>query len=124
SIREAIELRTESSYNTGLLAAYANAGKIYYNAGAYKTSAEYFQKYKELYEKNLSDNNKKRVNELNTKYQTEKKERQIAEQELKILKQQAHLLYTLLGGAALASVLGRILMYNRDAQTRKLTQTG
>src|SRR5690606_38409461 len=88
SIREAIELHTESSYNTGLLAAYANAGKIYYNAGAYKTSAEYFQKYKELYEKNLSDNNKKRVNELNTKYQTEKKERQIAEQELKILKQQ------------------------------------
>src|SRR5690606_30752525 len=42
SIREAIELHTEYSDNTGLLAAYANAGKIYYNAGAYKTSAEYF----------------------------------------------------------------------------------
>jgi len=124
SIREAIELHTESSYNTGLLAAYANAGKIYYNAGAYKTSAEYFQKYKELYEKNLSDNNKKRVNELNTKYQTEKKERQIAEQELKILKQQSHLFYTLLGGAFLVSVLGGIFMYNRKAQKLKLRQIG
>lgn len=122
SINEAIDLHIESSYNTGLLAAYANAGKIYYNAGAYKTSAEYFQKYEELYEKSLSDNNKKRVNELNTKYQTEKKERQIAQQELKILKQQSNIFYTLLGAALLVSVLGGIFIYHRNAQKLKLRQ--
>lgn len=122
SISEAIELHIESSYVTGLLAAYANAGKIYYNAGAYKTAAEYFQQYEELYRKSLSDNNKKRVNELNTKYQTEKKERQIAQQELKILKQQSNIFYTLLSGALLVSVLGGVFIYNRNAQKLKLRQ--
>ena len=122
SINEAIDLHIESGYNTGLLAAYANAGKIYYNAGAYKIAAEYFQKYEKLYKETLSDDNKKRVNELNTKYQTEKKERQIAEQELKILKQQSTLFYALLGGALLVSILGGIFIYHRKAQKLKLQQ--
>lgn len=122
SIEEAIELHVESSYNTGLLAAYANAGKIYYNAGEYKTSAEYFKKYEKLYEKTLSNDNKKRVNELNTKYQTEKKERQIAEQELKIFKQQSNLFYVLLTAALLVSVLGSVFIYSRKTQKLKLKQ--
>ena len=122
SIEEAIALHVEAGYNTGLLTAYANAGKIYYNAGEYKTSAEYFQKYENLYQETLSEDNKKRVNELNTKYQTEKKERQIAEQELKILRQQSNLLYTLLGGALLLSVLGGIFIYHRKAHKLKMKQ--
>lgn len=122
SISEAIELHVESNYSTGLLTAYANAGKIFYNAGNYKTSAEYFQKYESLYEEKLSDDNKKRVNELNTKYKTEKKERQIAEQELKILKQQSNLFYAILGGAFLLSVLSGIFIYNRKSHRLKLKQ--
>lgn len=122
SIVEAIALHVESNYNTGLLGAYANAGKIYYNAGEYKTSAEYYRKYEKLYDETLSDDNKKRVNELNTKYQTERKERQIAEQELKILKQQSNLFYALLGGALLISILSGIFIYNRKAHRLKLKQ--
>ena len=122
SIEEAIALHVESSYNTGLLAAYANAGKIYYNTGEYKTSAEYFQKYEKLYEETLSNDNKKRVNELNTKYQTEKKERQIAEQELKIFKQQSNLFYVLLTAALLVLVLGGVFIYSRKTQKLKLRQ--
>lgn len=122
SVEEAIMLHREASYNTGLLAAYANAGKIYYNAGDYKSSANYFKKYEELYKQTLSDDNKKRVNELNTKYQTEKKERQIAEQELKILKQQSNLLYILFGTSLLLAFLGGILVYNRKTHKLKLKQ--
>lgn len=122
NVEEAIMLHREASYNTGLLAAYANAGKIYYNAGDYKSSANYFKKYEELYKQTLSDDNKKRVNELNTKYQTEKKERQIAEQELKILKQQSNLLYILFGTSLLLAFLGGILVYNRKTHKLKLKQ--
>lgn len=122
AIREAIDLHTQSGYNTGLLAAYSNAGKIFYNAGDYKNAAEYFHKHDDLYTETLSDENKKRVNELNTKYQTEKKERQIAEQELKILKQQSTLFYALLGAAFLFSIFGGIFIYNRNAQRLKLKQ--
>lgn len=122
SIEEAIALHSAASYNTGLLSAYVNAGKIYYNAGDYKTSAHYYKKHKELYDQTLSSDNKKRVNELNTKYQTEKKERQIAEQELKILKQRSNILYTVFGSALLFIVLGGIVVYNRKAHRLKLKQ--
>lgn len=120
SIEEAVKIHTETGYNTGLKSAYANAGLIYYNAGEFKTSAEYYKKYEELYSKTLSDDNKKRVNDLNTKYETEKKEKQIAEQELKIQKQRSNLLYAILGGALLVSVLGAVFIYNKKAQKLKL----
>lgn len=120
SIEESIKIHTEAGYNTGLKSSYSNAGLIYYNAGEYKKSSEYYKKYDELYSKILSDENKKRVNELNTKYETEKKEKQIAEQELEIQKQQSNLLYAILGGALLVSVLGGIFIYNRKAQRLKL----
>lgn len=121
-IEEAIELHIQAGYNTGLLSAYANAGKIYYNARVYKTSAEYFQKHEDLYVNSLSDENKKRVNKLNTQYQTEKKEKQIAEQELKIQKQRTNLLFAIFGGTLVVSVLGGIFIYNRKAQKIKLKQ--
>ncbi|MFC2185757.1 tetratricopeptide repeat protein [Fulvivirgaceae bacterium LMO-SS25] len=120
SIEEAIKIHTAAGYNTGLKSSYANAGLIYYNAGDYKNSAEYYKKYEDLYGKLLSDENKKRVNELSTKYETEKKEKQIVEQELKIQKQQSNLLYALLGSALLVSVLGGIFIYNRKSQRLKL----
>src|SRR5690606_18851728 len=77
SIEEAIKLHSEAKYNIGLLSAYANAGFIYYSAGEYKTSADYYKKSKELYNNTLSEENKKRVNDLSIKYETEKKENQI-----------------------------------------------
>lgn len=122
SIEESIALHAKSGYNTGLRSSYANAGIIYYNAGAYKTSSEYYQKYEDLYTKILSDENKKRINELNTKYETEKKEKQITEQELEIQKQQSNVLYALLGTALLVSVLGGIFLYSRKAQKLRLQQ--
>ncbi|SFH12433.1 ATP-binding protein [Pedobacter insulae] len=120
SIEEAIKIHLKSGYNTGLYSAYANAGIIYYNASDYKTSSEYYKKFKELYDKILPEENKKRINDLNTKYKTEKKEKTIAEQELKIQKQRSNLLYAILGSALFITMLGGIFIYNRKAQQLKL----
>lgn len=122
SIEEAIKLHKESGYNTGLLSSYANAGLVYYNVGEFKTSSEYYKMYEELYSKTLSEENKKRVNELNTKYETEKKEKQIAEQELKIQKQRSNLLYAIIGGTFLASLMGGAIIYNQKAQKIRVKQ--
>ena len=122
SIEEAIEIHTEAGYNTGLKSSYSNAGLIYYNAGEYKKSSEYYKRYDDLYSNILSDENKKRVNELNTKYETEKKEKQIAEQELQIQKQQSNLLYAILGGALLVIGFGSVFIYNRKTQKLRLKQ--
>ena len=56
------------------------------------------------------------IYELNTRYETEKKEKQIAEQDLKIQKQRANLLYAILGGALAISLLGGYFLYNRKTQ--------
>lgn len=122
SIEKAIALHEEAGYNTGLLAAYSNAGTIYYNAGQYKTSSEYFKKFNDLYEETLSEDNKKRVIEMKTKYESERKEKQIAQQELEILKQQSTLFYSLSGAALLLSLLSAGYLYHRKAHRLKLKE--
>src|SRR5690606_37451734 len=122
SIEEAIKIHYDVKYNIGLLSAYNNAGYIYYNEKDYKISAEYYKKSKELYSSTLSDENKKRINDINIKYETEKKEKRIAEQKLKIQKQQSNLLYAILAGALLVSILGGFFIYSRKAQKLKLKQ--
>jgi len=122
SIEEAIKIHYDVKYNIGLLSAYNNAGYIYYNAEEYKTSADYYKKSKELYNNTLSRENKKRVNDLNIQYETKKKEKQILEQKLKIQEQRSNLLYAILSGALLVSILVGIFIYNRKAQKLKLKQ--
>lgn len=117
---EAIKLHKEANYTTGLLSAYYNAGTIYYNAGNYKLSSEYFQKYNDLYESTIPDENKKKIKELNTKYETEKKERRIAEQELAIQKKNEQIRnWSIIGGLFLLGSL--IYLYQiRKSQRQKL----
>lgn len=88
----------------------------------YEIASKYLSQYVEFKDSLVSEENRQLVHELNTKYETEKKEKQIAEQDLKIQKQRANLLYAILGGALLISVLGGIYLYNRKAQEIKLKQ--
>lgn len=88
----------------------------------FQTASEYLYKYVEYNDSLVSEENRQLVHELNTKYETEKKEKQIAEQELRIQKQRANLLLAILGGALLVSILGGIYLYNRKAQKIKLKQ--
>lgn len=88
----------------------------------YEIASKYLSQYVEFKDSLVSEENRQLVHELNAKYETEKKEKQIAEQELKIQKQRANLLYAVLGGSLLVSILGGIFLYNRKAQRIKLKQ--
>lgn len=88
----------------------------------YEIASRYLSQYVEFKDSLVSEENRQLVHELNTKYETEKKEKQIAEQELKIQKQRTNLLYAILGGSLLISILGGIYLFNRKAQKIKLKQ--
>lgn len=117
---EAIALERENGVKDNLLLFYEKLGKTAYLNKNYPLSAEYLYEATNLKDAIISKENRELVHEFNTKYETEKKEKQIAEQELKIQKQRSNLLYAILGGALLVSVLGGVFIYNRKAQKLKL----
>ncbi|WP_417199637.1 tetratricopeptide repeat-containing sensor histidine kinase [Bizionia sp.] len=119
---QAVNFAKEVGDNVTLTKASYTAATIYFNLGMKEKSADFYRTYSIFKDSISSAENAKEINEIQTKYQTEKKEKKITEQELKIQKQRSNLLYALLGSALLVSVLGGIFIYNRKAQKLKLKQ--
>ncbi|TJZ61495.1 tetratricopeptide repeat protein [Sphingobacterium olei] len=115
-----IELNKKSGSFAQLVNSYFNLSKSYYWAGRYKEAYDARVTYMQLNDSLFSEKSASEINDLNVKYETSQKEKQIAEQELKIQKQQSNLLYAILGGALLVSVLGSIFFYQKKAQKLKL----
>lgn len=118
----AVALAQEISDNVTLPQASYTAATIAYNLGLKAKASDYYHIYAIIKDSIASIENTREINEINTKYETEKKEKQIAEQKLKIQTQQSSLLYAILAGALLVSILGGIFIYNRKAQKLKLKQ--
>lgn len=121
-IDQAVSLAQKIQDNSTLIKASSIAAKIYYDLGDKEKSADFYHTYEFLKDSVYSIENASKINEINTKYETEKKEKQIAEQNLKIQKQQSNLLLTILGGALLISVLGGTFVYHRKKQQLRLKQ--
>ena len=119
---QAVNLAEEMGDNITLVDAAYTAANICYNLGQKEKSAYYYRTYATYKDAVSSAENAREINDINTKYETEKKEKQIAEQELKIQKQQSDLLLAILGGALLISVLGGAIFYNKRKQQAKLKQ--
>lgn len=119
---QAVNLAQEIGNKPSLLQAYKTAASINYDFGKKEKAADYFNTYVILNHSISSAEKAREINEINTKYETEKKEKQIAEQELKIQKQQSNLLLAILGGALLISILGGAIFYNKRKQQAKLKQ--
>jgi signal transduction histidine kinase len=117
-----VELNKKSGIFAQLIDSYNNLSKSYYRAGRYKEAYDTGVTYMQLSDSLFSENAASEINELNVKYKTSQKEKQIAEQELIIQKQQSNLLYAILGGSLLVSVLGGIFISHRKAQRLKLKQ--
>ncbi len=95
---------------------------IYYNLGMKEKASDYFYT-SALHKDSISSSeNAREINEINTKYETEKKEKQIAEQKLEIQRQESNLRFAILGGALLIILLIGIFIYRRKTETLKLKQ--
>src|SRR5690554_608760 len=119
---QAVNFAEESGDNLTLYQATHTTANIYYALEQKEKAADYYYSSNIWEESFFSVENARQINEINTKYETEKKEKQIVEQELKIQKQRANLLYAILGGALLISVLGGIFISHRKSQKLKLKQ--
>ena len=117
---KAVQSSKEAGDNVNLMKASFTAAKINFKNGNKSKAADYYHTYALFKDSISAGETAKEVNELNTRYETEKKEKQIAEQELKIQKQRANLLYALLGGALAISLLGGYFLYNRKTQKLNL----
>lgn len=118
----AVNLAQEIGNKPSLLQAYKAAAGIHHDVGKKEKAADYFNTYVILNDSISSAEKAREINEINTKYETEKKEKRIVEQELKIQKQQSNLLLAILGGALLISILGGAIFYNKRKQQAKLKQ--
>lgn len=119
---QAVNFAEEVGDNLTLTKASYTAATIYFNLGKKEKSADFYHTYSIFKDSISSAENAREINEINTKYETEKKEKQIAEQKLKIQKQQSNLLYAILGGALFVVIFGGIFIYTRKAQKLKLKQ--
>lgn len=120
NLLEAVKLMEKNPGDLDYLDAIRNLGIMANEGGNYRLSAKYLKEYVLANDTLNITKNQELIHEYQTKYETEKKEKQISEQKLKIQKQQSNLLYAILGGALLVSVLGGVFTYYRKAQKLKL----
>ncbi len=90
---------------------YKMQAETYKQLGDYKNSVLYYEKYQSLNEEILNEKRIRQIEELNTQYQTEKKENEIQQQRLKLSKRNVMLsaLLLILG----LSLVSFYLLYNR-----------
>src|SRR5690554_2287887 len=119
---QAVSFAKEIGDNITLPRASYTAAIIAYNRGLKAKASDYFHIYAIIKDSITPIENAKQINEIQTKYETEKKEKQIVEQEFKIQKQQSNLLLAILSGSLLISILGGAIFYNKRKQQAKLKQ--
>ncbi len=104
------------------LSNYKELGTISEKEGAFAKALTYVQKYMSLKDSIYSKNKMEQIEELNTKYQTEKKEQQLLLQETKI-KTKNYLLLGLFGGTCLLAFAGFSFYRKRQTQNKLQLQT-
>ena len=122
NLLQAVKLMEKIPDDTDYQEAIRNLGLVANESGDYKLSSKYLKEYILIKDSLNVVKNQELIHEFQTKYETEKKEKQIAEQGLKIQRQHSNLLFSILGGAFLLSILGGFFIYNRKAQKLKLKQ--
>ncbi len=99
---------------------YKYLSDVYGVTGRYKLAYEYFQKYKEASDSAITLESKKYATELEKKYESEKKDKQIIIQQSQLQKRKI-MNYFLLGSAAVLLIISFLTYRNYD-QKKKLQQ--
>lgn len=103
---------------------YRDISKAYRNLGNYKKALEYYQKYANLKDSTFTEQMHKQITEMQTKYETEKKEQEIkllnkdkALQKTRI-KQQRILIYVFIG-VFIIVIIFSLLLFKQIQETKK-----
>jgi two-component system, NarL family, sensor kinase len=105
AVDSAIHYSTLSGDKLSLSKSYKEKSALLYDQNDYKQGYEYFKKYSVLNDSIFNDNMQTSIAEMQTKYETEKKERQIAEQSFRLAKKNywiAGISLLLIGGVLLS----------------------
>jgi serine phosphatase RsbU (regulator of sigma subunit) len=106
----ALDLSKETDIRQGILETYKGLSSVYKASGDFETSLHYLNLYYKEKDSLLNKENFKQLAELNTRYETDKKEKEILlltkDQQLnaKIIRQQQLIRWGLLGGVGLLSI--------------------
>jgi signal transduction histidine kinase len=119
-IRESIDIFEKVGKYSSLSQAYKLAARISYELKDFMTSAGYWNKYGILQDSLLPTQSKNLINELSVKYETEKKEREIFQNQLTIQKQRSRMNSLLSFGAAFIAIAFIFFYYYRSQQALKL----
>jgi len=101
---EALKIALDNKIDAKLTMIYASLAENYDSAGKFKEAAEVYNKLSALKDSAYADANPKALAEMQTKYETEKKERQIQQQKFRITRQNF-----LIGGIVGLLILGSLL---------------
>ncbi|HMU98818.1 MAG TPA: histidine kinase [Chitinophagales bacterium] len=118
--KKAIEFSKKFGYEDVSYSLNRYISQAYQQKGDEHSALQYMRMADEHFRDELVSNDRRVMGELLVQYQTEKKERQIAEQTLEIQNHRSNFLYAIFGGVLLVLVLGGFFIYNRKAQKLKL----
>ena len=122
NLLEAVKLMERNPGDNDYIETVRNLGLVANESGDYALSSKYLKEYILIKDSLNVTKNQKLIHEFQAKYETEKKEKQIAEQKLKIQEQNAKIWFAILGGIVLAAILGGIFLYHKKAEKLKLKQ--
>ncbi|MCK4664270.1 MAG: tetratricopeptide repeat protein [Bacteroidales bacterium] len=86
-----LKVSKEISYPNTILDNYKNLSEVYSLTGNYKKSLDYYKQYTDLKDSVYSENKHKQITEIQTKYETEKKEKELKLKNLELTKKQSEL---------------------------------
>lgn len=119
-IEQTIALNKERNFLPGLAASYRDAAEISLGNKQYEKAALFYQEHIALSDSVRSEQRYKVLSEMTTRYETEKKERQLAEQALVIQQKNAEMRNWLIGGGALLfGMLLFAIQYKRSQQRKQ-----
>jgi tetratricopeptide (TPR) repeat protein len=114
---KALRLAKELDYKINIRDSYQNLSKVYEEMGNYTKALKHFKLFKINNDSIFNEENRKQINELETKFQTEKKQQQINLQESILAKQNAELEQSkllrksLVGGIAALLLMVLVISY-------------
>ena len=128
---KALEIRKEIGIKLGLVESYKTLANVYSKLNNYKTAFDYLYQYSNGKEELLNENITEQMNEMNAKYESEKKEQEIAllqkEGEIEKTKHEEEtrrnniIIYAGSGGALLLLILAFVL-FKSNNQKKKSNQ--